>query len=106
MSSWEGLLPRTPSCTNASLFTSLSQIDLESTLAQAEVLFLSFRGMVEEVDRNELVRAGQAELEEQDSIRKRRGSVSTIGSEPKRDLVSDDLRDLLVGWGSHRDQVE
>lgn len=77
------------------------QIDLESTLAQAEVLFLSFRSMVEEVDRNELVRAGQAGLLEQDNtLRKRRGSVSTIGSEPKRDLVSDDLRDLLVGWSS------
>lgn len=56
--------------------------------------------MVEEVDRNELVRAGQAGLLEQETMRKRRGSVSTIGSEPKRDLVSDDLRDLLVGWHS------
>ena len=56
--------------------------------------------MVEEVDRNELVRAGQAGLLEQEILRKRRGSVSTIGSEPKRDLVSDDLRDLLGSWNS------
>lgn len=83
-------------------------IDLESTIAQAETLFLSFRSLVEEIDRNELVRAGQVALDESNyssgsgmyGMRKRRGSTSTVGSEPKRDLVSDDLRDLLAGWGS------
>lgn len=85
-------------------------IDLESTLAQAEVLFLSFRSLVEEVDRNELVRSGVARMrEEQENshntgnvFMRRRGSVSTNGSEPRKDLVSDDLRELLVGWGSHQ----
>lgn len=86
------------------------QIDLESTLAQAEVLFLSFRALVEEVDRNELVRSGVARMrEEQENshntgnvFMRRRGSVSTNASEPRKDLVSDDLRELLVGWGSHQ----
>jgi hypothetical protein len=68
-------------------------------MAQAEVLFLSFRGLVEEIDRNEIVRAGTAQ-EEAGHVRSRRSSVSTIASEPKRDLVSDELRELLLNAGS------
>ncbi|KAJ9098700.1 hypothetical protein QFC21_004348 [Naganishia friedmannii] len=96
-------------------------IDLESTLAQAEVLFLSFRSLVEEVDRNEIIRVGMinaaiAEEERREEeiavadatgssgLRRRRGSHSSAKSgksvreEEKRELVPDELRELLISF--------
>lgn len=96
------------------------QIDLESTLAQAEVLFLSFRRLVEECDRNEKIRCAMinAAIEEEErreeaaatgesslsGLRRRRGSHSSTKSgksvreEEKRELIPDDLRELLVNF--------
>ncbi|KAJ9122581.1 hypothetical protein QFC22_002010 [Naganishia vaughanmartiniae] len=96
-------------------------IDLESTLAQAEVLFLSFRSLVEEVDRNEIIRVGminaaiadEERREEETAVadamgssglRRRRGSHSSTKSgksvreEEKRELVPDELRELLISF--------
>ncbi|KAJ9096118.1 hypothetical protein QFC19_007344, partial [Naganishia cerealis] len=96
-------------------------IDLESTLAQAEVLFLSFRSLVEEVDRNEIIRVGminaaiaEEERREEEAavadatgssgLRRRRGSHSSTKSgksvreEEKRELVPDELRELLISF--------
>lgn len=62
------------------------QIDLDTTLAQAEVLFLSFRNMVEDLDRDNAAEAEEGGAIE--GLRKRRGSGT----------LPDDLRDLLISW--------
>ncbi|GHJ87450.1 hypothetical protein NliqN6_3852 [Naganishia liquefaciens] len=98
-------------------------IDLESTLAQAEVLFLSFRKLVEECDRNEKIRCAMinAAIEEEErreeaaaagesslgGLRRRRGSHSSSKSaksereEEMRELIPDDLRELLINFKDH-----
>lgn len=73
-------------------------IELDSTLAQAEVLYLSFKQIIQDIDRR------QAELLDPSSLRRRRG-VTAEGDETEGDTVvaglkklphiSDDLRDLL-----------
>lgn len=100
-----------------------TQIDLESTLAQAEVLFLSFRRLVEECDRNEKIRCAMinAAIEEEErreeavaagesslgGLRRRRGSHSSIKcgkserEEEMRELIPDDLRELLINFKDH-----
>ncbi|RXK41066.1 hypothetical protein M231_01697 [Tremella mesenterica] len=73
-------------------------IDLVTTLAQAEVLFLAFRGLVEDTDHdNALDELGES------TLRRRRlsaGSASSLASRgtPARTIISDDLRQCLVGW--------
>lgn len=70
----------------------LCQIDLDTTLAQAEVLFLQFQGMVQDLDEENKKEGGN-------ELRKRKGSVSglSVRAEPKKE-VSDDLRGLLKGF--------
>ncbi|CDO69529.1 hypothetical protein BN946_scf184785.g34 [Trametes cinnabarina] len=70
-------------------------IELDSTLAQAEVLFLSFAQLVADIDRREAESASSAK-----TLRQRRNqSVSSSSTDapvqPKRTLISDDLRELL-----------
>lgn len=84
------------------------------------MLFLSFRSLVEEVSRNELIRVGMinAAIEEEErreeaaatcessssGLRRRRGSHSSTKSgksvreEEKRELVPEELRDLLINF--------
>lgn len=82
-------------------------IDLDTTLAQAEVLFLSFRGLIEDLDHDREIDASGTE-----GLRRRRGSQSshkstgTTGGEEviKAKVVSKDLRDLLKHWTPEGDQ--
>lgn len=72
-------------------------IDLDITLAQAEVLFLSFRGLIEDLDHDQAAEASGSQ-----GLRRRRGSQSSHKSiredlgKPK--TVSSDIRDLLKHW--------
>lgn len=71
------------------------QIDLDTTLAQAEVLFLSFRGLIEDLDRKLAAEAESSSA----GLRKRRGSGVSVRSENGkvgRDVS--ELRGLLVAW--------
>lgn len=82
-------------------------IDLDTTLAQAEVLFLSFRGLIEDLDHDREVDASGKE-----GMRRRRGSQSSHRSTgqgegeevSKAKVVSADLRDLLKHWTPDGDQ--
>ncbi|KAH9856935.1 RabGAP/TBC [Lenzites betulinus] len=70
-------------------------IELDSTLAQAEVLFLSFSQLVADVDRKEAENASSA-----NTLRRRRAGSASITaadapSPSKRAIISDDLRELL-----------
>lgn len=71
-------------------------IELDTTLAQAEVLFLSFRQIVQDIDRR------QAELLDPAGLRRRRGgsqdegdSQGVVSQLKKLPHISDDLRALL-----------
>ncbi|KAI0647102.1 RabGAP/TBC [Trametes meyenii] len=70
-------------------------IELDSTLAQAEVLFLSFSQLVADADRKEAEHASSAKGLRQ----RRRGSVSSpsVNSPApiKRGVISEELRELL-----------
>lgn len=80
------------------------QIDLDTTLAQAEVLFLTFRTLVTDFD-NDLHRTAQSRPEEIGGIgiRKRRGSGVSIKSDTGAEVVKGgdvaELRGLVKGWG-------
>lgn len=82
-------------------------IDLDTTLAQAEVLFLSFRALIEDVDHD-----NAADVSGDTGLRRRRGSQSSHKSatalgedKAKPRLVSTDLRDLLKHWSPDSDGV-
>jgi len=77
-------------------------IELDSTLAQAEVLYLSFKQIIQDIDRR------QAELLDPSGVRRRRGGESTASTsgEPsnseaavaglkKLPHISDSLRALI-----------
>ena len=66
-------------------------IELDSTLAQAEVLFLSFAQLVADVDRRraEELSAGSAQL------RNRASGEVVSEDKAKYPVISDELRDLL-----------
>ena len=72
-------------------------IELDSTLAQAEVLFLSFSQLIADVDRRE---AEEASSRTNAALRHRRTdsikptSVGTT-AQAKRPIVSEELRELL-----------
>jgi hypothetical protein len=71
------------------------QIDLDTTLAQAEVLFLSFRGLIEDLDRKLAAEAESSSA----GLRKRRGSGVSVRSENgKVGTDVSELRGLLVAW--------
>jgi hypothetical protein len=74
-------------------------IELDSTLAQAEVLYLSFRQLIQDLDRR------QSELLDPSGMRRRRQSTSAEGEGSTTDAavaglkklphISDNLRALL-----------
>ena len=88
-----------------------AQIELDSTLAQAEVLFLSFRNLVEELDKE----IAEADAAETSGLRKRTNatgegnSTSAQGEEDKermenaerdKKILTPQLRELLERWSS------
>jgi hypothetical protein len=83
------------------------QIDLDTTLAQAETLFLVFRGLVEDLDTHiSLTSRGAGTNTDPNigvGIRKRRGSGISIKSEHGDEVVKNgdvaELRGLVKGWG-------
>lgn len=65
-------------------------IELDSTLAQAEVLFLSFAQLVADIDRRQAeAPAGSSQL------RNRATGQDVAGEEAKYPVLGDDLRALL-----------
>ena len=65
-------------------------IELDSTLAQAEVLFLSFAQLVTDIDRRQAeAPAGPSQL------RNRAAGQNVTGEETKYPVLGDDLRGLL-----------
>ena len=71
-------------------------IELDSTLAQAEVLFLSFTQLIADVDRRE----AEAKSDRSAILRNRRanGVTPTFADEKvqnKRAVISEELRELL-----------
>ncbi|WVQ72719.1 hypothetical protein IAR50_002279 [Cryptococcus sp. DSM 104548] len=92
-------------------------IDLDSTLAQAEVLFLSFQAMVEDIDKSTAEEPQQGELrqrvtgkgkgKEVEANEKPREETEALREEEQKvqakKMISDDLRELLVGWRPNQD---
>lgn len=70
-------------------------IELDSTLAQAEVLFLSFAQLVADIDR----RRAEEATDSTSSVLRRRGTSPSEGkaslSKVAMPTLSDNLRDLL-----------
>lgn len=67
-------------------------IELDSTLAQAEVLFLSFSQLVADIDR----KAAETSSSAKNIRRRRTDSVSAAPPvEIKRTIISEELRELL-----------
>jgi hypothetical protein len=66
-------------------------IELDTTLAQAEVLFLSFQQLVSDMDRRRVEQQSSAV----DGLRRRRGSTALVPQVAYPEL-SEELRDLLV----------
>jgi len=74
-------------------------IDLDSVVAQAEVLFLSFRTMVEELDRNEAIRLGTKTNEDGGLRQRKTAPQKTAAAEDMEAAqVPADLRALLDPW--------
>ncbi|WVQ95362.1 hypothetical protein IAU59_002459 [Kwoniella sp. CBS 9459] len=79
-------------------------IDLDTTLAQAEVLFLSFRSLVEDIDKENALAQAHAGSSSTDpdsaGMRHRRRASEPAAKEDKKkkEIVSEDLRDLLICW--------
>lgn len=72
-------------------------IELDSTLAQAEVLFLSYSQLIADIDRRE---AEDASARSRATLRQRRagsggGAAGEAQQQPKRPVVSEELRKLL-----------
>lgn len=66
-------------------------IELDSTLAQAEVLFLSFQQLVADMDRRRVEQRSSAV----DGLRHRRGSTA-LARQVAYPELSEELRQLLV----------
>ncbi|OCF35927.1 rab GTPase activator [Kwoniella heveanensis BCC8398] len=77
-------------------------IDLDTTLAQAEVLFLSFRSLVEEIDKENAQAGSSSSDPSSEGLRHRRtaseGAVKAKEDNKKKEIVSEDLRNLLLCW--------
>ena len=72
-------------------------IELESTLAQAEVLFLSFSQLIADIDRRE---AEEASSRSNSTVRQRgtnsvNGKSAETQSKTRKPIVSEELRELL-----------
>ena len=70
-------------------------IELDTTLAQAEVLFLSFTQLVADLDRRNAESANRNELRKRYTSNTSSGSSTPRNTDPKAPLLSDDLRELL-----------
>jgi hypothetical protein len=66
-------------------------IELDSTLAQAEVLFLSFSQLVADIDR----RTGEAQEPSASGLRRRGAGATTNAAVVGAPIISQNLRDLL-----------
>jgi TBC1 domain family member 15 len=66
-------------------------IELDTTLAQAEVLFLSFQQLVADMDRRRI----EQQSSPKDGLRHRKGSTALVSQVAYPEL-SVDLRELLV----------
>jgi len=66
-------------------------IELDTTLAQAEVLFLSFQQLVADMDRRRVEQQSSAV----DGLRRRRGSTTSVPQVAYPELT-EELRELLV----------
>ncbi len=66
-------------------------IELDTTLAQAEVLFLSFQQLVADMDRRRV----EQQSSTKDGLRHRKGSTA-LASQVAYPELSVDLRELLV----------
>jgi len=71
-------------------------IELDSTLAQAEVLFLSYAQLVADIDR----RMAEGQSQSSSSVRRRGSSTPTPSGDPARPkvmlpILSENLRELL-----------
>ncbi|WRT70882.1 uncharacterized protein IL334_007881 [Kwoniella shivajii] len=81
-------------------------IDLDTTLAQAEVLFLSFKTLVEDLDKETQVeQKGKEGLRHRKTLSdtsgvtsKKEGDDSEENKKKERKVISEDLRELLNGW--------
>lgn len=85
-------------------------IDLDTTLAQAEVLFLSFRALVEDLDKENSDLVSDPLIgSTHDGLRHRTTTTTTTAAEgdedgggrkerKERKMISEELRELLVGW--------
>jgi len=69
-------------------------IELDSTLAQAEVLFLSFAQTVADIDRRKAEQQAQTRSDSQ-SLRHRHGSAASAATNLATIQLSEDLRELL-----------
>lgn len=103
------------------------QIDLDTTLAQAEVLFLSFRALVEDLDKDNNEMSSGLLVGSDDGLRHRTTATTTTGDgqgkgkgkdkvpaeseegldegeggerkeKMKKKMISEELRELLVSW--------
>ena len=71
-------------------------IELDSTLAQAEVLFLSFSQLIADIDRREAEEASsRAAILKQRRNGSTGSAVADVQASPKRPIISDELRELL-----------
>ncbi len=66
-------------------------IELDTTLAQAEVLFLSFQQLVADMDRRRVEQQSSAV----DGLRRRRGSTTSVTQVAYPELT-EELQELLV----------
>jgi len=66
-------------------------IELDTTLAQAEVLFLSFQQLVADMDRRRIEQQSSAT----DGLRHRKGSMALVPRVAYPEL-SEELRELLI----------
>lgn len=73
-------------------------IELDSTIAQAEVLFLSFRQLVEDVDRRQREKDSGVEGLRQRKANAAASTGANVGSTSgsRSPLISESLRALLV----------
>ena len=69
-------------------------IELDTTLAQAEVLFLSFQQLVADMDRRRVEQHSSASTA--DRLRHRKGGSTALGSQVAYPELSGELRELLV----------
>lgn len=71
-------------------------IELDTTLAQAEVLFLSFSQLVADIDRRRAEDTPPGAGETTSELRRRTGKTETVPAPSSLPVLSDNLRGLLL----------